>query len=71
MSAAILKMKRNGTPATLIDNLAEIAPDIEFMLVVRVMRNGRIEHDWTHITNSLTALGAAETLKDAMLKACE
>jgi len=67
--ADILKMKRSGTPAVLIDNLAEIADDVDFMLVVRVMKNGDVKHDWTQLPNSLTALGAAETLKDAMLRA--
>lgn len=67
----VLKFQRNGTPAVLIDNLAELAEEISFMLVVRVMRNGDTKHDWTQIPNSLTALGAAETLKEAMLRACD
>lgn len=69
--AEILKFWRSGTPAVLIDNLAEKAEEIEFMLVVRVMKDGSVEHDWTAIPNSLAALGAAETLKEAMLRACD
>ena len=68
--ADILKFHRTGAPAVLVGNLAEIADDIEFMLVVRVMKDGQVRHDWSSLPNSLTALGAAETLKDAMLKAC-
>ena len=67
----VLKFQRNGTPAVLLDNLSELAEDISFMLVVRVMKNGDVKHDWTQIPNSLAALGAAETLKDAMLRACD
>ena len=68
--ADVLRFQKNGTPAVLIDNLAEIANDIDFMLVVRVMKNGDVKHDWTSLPNSLIALGAAETLRDAMLSAC-
>jgi len=68
--AGVLKFQKNGTPAALAGNLAEIANDIEFLLVVRVMKNGDVKHDWTALPNSLTALGAAETLKGAMLQAC-
>jgi hypothetical protein len=71
MSATVLKMQRNGTPAVLLENLAEKASEIDFMLVVRVMKDGSIKHDWTAVPNSLTALGAAETLKEAMLMACD
>jgi len=67
----ILKFQRSGTPATLSDNLREIAPQVEFMLVVRVMKDGSVKHDWSNIPNCLTALGAAETLRDAMLEACK
>lgn len=69
--ADILKFQRDGTPAVLLENLAEISDEIEFMLVVRVMKDGQIRHDWSAIPNSLTALGAAETLKDAMLRSCD
>ena len=71
MTAEVLKFQRNGTPAVLLENLADIANEIDFMPVVRVMKDGQIRHDWSAISNSLTALGAAETLKDAMLKACD
>lgn len=68
--AEILKLRRSGTPAVLIENLADKAEEIELILVVRIMKDGEIKHDWSLIGNSLTALGAAETLKDAVLEAC-
>jgi hypothetical protein len=71
MSAAVLKFQKNGTPAVLCDNLAEQAEHIEFMLVVCVMKCGEVRHHWSQVPNSLTALGAAETLKEAMLRNCD
>lgn len=69
--AEILKFYRAGTPEVLAGNLSEISGEIDFMLVVRVMKDGSVKHDWTTIPNSLAALGAAETLKEAMLRACD
>ena len=70
MSADILKLLRNGTAETLLANLTEQAEDISYMLVVRVMKDGSIKHDWTTIQNSLAALGAVETLREVMLRSC-
>jgi hypothetical protein len=67
----VLKFQRNGTPAVLAANLEDQADQIDFMLVVCVMKDGEIKHHWSQIANSLTALGAAETLKQAMLEACD
>jgi hypothetical protein len=71
MSADVLRLYRNGAPETLIANLAEIETDIEYMLVVRVMKDGAIRHDWSYIKNSLAALGAVETLRTVMLANCD
>lgn len=66
----VLKFQKTGTPRTLFENAAEIAHDVDFVLMVCVMKNGDIKHHWSQLPSSLTALGAAETLKDAMLQAC-
>lgn len=71
MSAAVLKFQKSGTPAVLCDNLGEQAERIDFMLVVCVMKDGEIKHHWSQIPNSLTALGAVETLRQAMFEACD
>jgi hypothetical protein len=71
VNANVLKLYRNGAPETLIANLSEIANDIEYMLVVRVMKDGAVRHDWSAVKSNLAALGAAETLKEVMLRACD
>lgn len=67
MTDNIVKIKRNGTPPVLLENLQDIEDDIEYMLVVRVMKDKRISFDWTNLTNSLAALGAVEMLRQEVI----
>lgn len=63
----IIKLKRNGEPAVLLENLQELEDNIEYMLVVRVMKDHTISFDWSTLKNSLAALGAVEMLKQEVI----
>lgn len=66
--ADILKMQRSGTAETLLANALEYAADMEFMLMVFVDKDGTINTEWTKLPNNLTALGAIEMLRQAILE---
>lgn len=68
MTAEVIKFGRNGSPQVLCQNLMDISDDIEFMLVVRVMKDREIGTDWTEIKNSLEAIGAVACLNQTVME---
>lgn len=68
MTCEIVKLKRDGEPSVLLDNLKEIEDDIRFMIVVRVMKDKKIGTDWTNIENSLEAIGAVSCLQQTVME---
>lgn len=69
MSATITKLLRAGTPETLFTNLLDRAEEMEFVLVVCVQKDHTLTCHWSQLPNNLTAMGAADMLKDAVKEA--
>lgn len=65
--AEIFQFAKSGSPTMLVQNLSEITDDIEYMLVVRIMKDKEIKFDWTAVPNNLHAIGAVELLKQEVL----
>ena len=51
----------------LLVNMLEEAADMEFVLTVFVRKDGTLATEWSHLQNGLTALGAIEALKLALI----
>lgn len=66
MSAEVFKFGKPGSPQVLCQNLLDISDDIDYMLVVRVMKNKQVGTDWTALDNSLAAMGAVQCLQLAV-----
>jgi hypothetical protein len=70
MSAAsnVSRLQPGGTPRTLMENALDEAHDMQFALMVFVRKDGTIETEWSHLPNSLQALGAIELLRHAIME---
>ena len=66
--AEIIKFGKSGSPQTLCQNLLDISDDIEYMLVVRVMKDKAVGTDWTELKSSLEAMGAVSCLQKTVME---
>ncbi len=67
----VINFSRPGTPELLLTNAAEVAGDMEFVLMVFVQKDGAVRTEWSKLSSNLVALGAIEYLKDAIKEASE
>lgn len=68
---SIYKFEKSGDVSVLLKNLQEIEDDIDFMIVVRVMKDKKIGTDWSNIQNSLSAIGAVAVLSKTVGDWCD
>ena len=66
MSTNVVKLRRSGTPAMLLENAAELADDMEIMLMVFVTKDGDVHTEWSYLPSNLQAMGAVEMLRTAL-----
>jgi len=68
VSADIVRFQKTGTPRTLLENALEECAEYEFMIMVAIRKDARIDCQWSTLPSNIAAVGAVEFLKQRLME---